>query len=97
MNDRMAFSALVAMASFSAAIATGSREAPSESFKFYQSAVSQLRERLSNESEPPGDAVMITLSNLCGFEVRRHLSSFSEGNYRAELIRCFAPGLVGKL
>jgi hypothetical protein len=71
MNDRMVFSALAAVASFSANItSTGSREAPPESFRLYQSAVSQLRERLSRESERASDAVVVTLSNLSGFEVR---------------------------
>lgn len=66
----MIFSALVAMASFSANIAsTGSREVPPESFRFYQSAVSQMRERLSSEADRSSDAVIITLSNLSGFEV----------------------------
>jgi hypothetical protein len=32
-------------------------------------AVSQLRERLATESERSKDAVVVTLSNLCGFEV----------------------------
>ncbi|OAL33693.1 hypothetical protein AYO20_07031 [Fonsecaea nubica] len=77
MNDRMVFSALVAMSSFSANIAaTGSREAPSESLRFYQSAVSLLRERLTNESQRASDAVIVTLANLCAFE------AFS-GNYDA--------------
>lgn len=76
MGDRMVFSALVAMASLSANIAsTGSREAPPESLRFYQSAVSQLRERLSSESGRSSDAVIVTLSNLSGFEVSAKLSS----------------------
>ena len=67
----MVFSALVAMASFAAQIAsTGDREAPPESIRFYQSAVSQVRQRLSSESDRSSDAVIVTLSNLSGFEVR---------------------------
>ncbi|KIX93422.1 uncharacterized protein Z520_10841 [Fonsecaea multimorphosa CBS 102226] len=77
MNDRMTFSALVASASFGANIAaTGSREAPSESLRFYQTAVSLVRERLTNESQQASDAIIITLANLCAFE------AFS-GNYDA--------------
>ncbi|KIW73548.1 hypothetical protein PV04_01655 [Phialophora macrospora] len=77
MNDSMVFSALVAMASFSASItSTGSREAPPESFRLYQSAVSQLRERLAREAERASDAVIVTLSNLSGFEAL-------SGNYDA--------------
>ncbi|KIW24570.1 uncharacterized protein PV07_10278 [Cladophialophora immunda] len=69
MNDRMTFSALVAMASFSANIAaTGSREAPSESLRFYQAAVSLLRDRLTNESQRASDAIVVTLASLCAFE-----------------------------
>jgi hypothetical protein len=71
MNDRMVFSALVSMASFSAHIAsTGNREAPPESIRFYQSALSQLRKRLSSEADRTSDGVIVTLSNLSAFEVR---------------------------
>ncbi|EXJ64078.1 hypothetical protein A1O7_00414 [Cladophialophora yegresii CBS 114405] len=77
LHDRMVFSALAAVASFSANItSTGSRDAPPESFRLYQSAVSQLRERLSRESERSSDAVIVTLSNLSGFEAL-------SGNYDA--------------
>jgi hypothetical protein len=66
----MVFSALVSMASFSAHIAsTGNREPPPESIRFYQSAVTQLRERLSSESERSSDGVIATLSYLAGYEV----------------------------
>ncbi|OAP58440.1 hypothetical protein AYL99_07530 [Fonsecaea erecta] len=77
MNDRMTFSAVVAMASFGANIAaTGSREAPSESLRFYQSAVSLVRGRLANESQQASDALIVTLANLCAFEAL-------SGNYEA--------------
>ncbi|EXJ72649.1 uncharacterized protein A1O5_03795 [Cladophialophora psammophila CBS 110553] len=85
----MTFSALVAMSSFSANIAaTGSRDAPSESLRFYQSAVSLLRERLTNESQRSSDAIIVTLANLCAFEptdlrcLGLGLQAFS-GNYDA--------------
>jgi len=70
LHDGMVFSAMVAMASMGANIAaTGNRERSSESLKYYQLAVSMLRQRLTDESQRSSDAVIATLSNLCGFEV----------------------------
>lgn len=69
LHDGMVFSAMVAMASMGANIAaTGNRERSSESLKYYQLAVSMLRQRLTDESQRSSDAVIATLSNLCGFE-----------------------------
>ncbi|KAK7895068.1 hypothetical protein LTR67_005807 [Exophiala xenobiotica] len=48
--------------------ATGDRERSSHSLKYYQLAVSMLRQRLTDESQRSSDAVIATLSNLCGFE-----------------------------
>jgi hypothetical protein len=70
LHDGMVFSAMVAMASLGANIAaTGDRERSSQSLKYYQLAVSMLRQRLTDESQRSSDAVIATLSNLCGFEV----------------------------
>jgi hypothetical protein len=70
LHDGMVFSAVVAMASLGANIAaTGDRERSSQSLKYYQLAVSMLRQRLTDESQRSSDAVIATLSNLCGFEV----------------------------
>ncbi|KAK5266171.1 hypothetical protein LTR99_008170 [Exophiala xenobiotica] len=69
LHDGMVFSAVVAMASLGANIAaTGDRERSSQSLKYYQLAVSMLRQRLTDESQRSSDAVIATLSNLCGFE-----------------------------
>ncbi|KAK5457251.1 hypothetical protein LTS15_005032 [Exophiala xenobiotica] len=69
LHDEMVFSAMVAMASLGANIAaTGDRERSSQSLKYYQLAVSMLRQRLTDESQRSSDAVIATLSNLCGFE-----------------------------
>ncbi|KAK4945388.1 hypothetical protein LTR10_015283 [Elasticomyces elasticus] len=56
--------------------ATGTRQRSPESLKYYQSAVSMLRQRLADDAQRSGDAVIITLSNLCGFEAM-------SGNYDA--------------
>ncbi|KAI1623559.1 hypothetical protein EDD37DRAFT_650655 [Exophiala viscosa] len=56
--------------------ATGTRQRPPESLKYYQSTVSMLRQRLANDVQRSSDAVIITLSNLCGFEAM-------SGNYDA--------------
>ncbi|KIW15594.1 hypothetical protein PV08_05642 [Exophiala spinifera] len=57
------------MASLGADIAAnGTRERSSETLKYYQLAVSMLRQRLTDESQRSSDAVVATLSNLCGFE-----------------------------
>ena len=75
----MIFSALIAMASFSANIAsTGSREAPPESIRFYQSAVSQMRKRLSSEPDRSSDAVIVTLCSLSAFEVSDNIAAASQ-------------------
>lgn len=66
----MVFSAMLAMSSLGANIAArGTRERSPESLKYYQIAVSLLRQRLADDVERSSDAVIITLSNLCGFEV----------------------------
>jgi len=70
LSDKMIFCAMIAMSSTAANIATsGNRERSPETLKYYQFALSQLRERLATERERPSDAVIITLSSLCGFEV----------------------------
>lgn len=74
LHDRMVFCALVAMSSMSANIAaTGDRQRSPDTLRFYHLAVSLLRQRLAEESQRSTDAVIITLSNLCGFEVRQSL------------------------
>jgi len=61
---------MMTMSSLAANVAaTGSRQRPPESLKYYQSAVSMLRHRLADDVQRSSDAVIITLSNLCGFEV----------------------------
>lgn len=58
------------MSSMAANIAaSGNRERTPETLKFYHFAVSLLRQRLVAEGDQPSDAVIITLSSLCGFEV----------------------------
>jgi len=70
LHDRMVLCAVVAMSSLGANIAaTGCRERSSETLRFYHLAVSMLRKRLQDESERASDAVVVTLSHLCGFEV----------------------------
>jgi hypothetical protein len=70
LNDKMSFCAMVVMASTAANIASsGNRERSPEILKFYQIALSLLRQRLVTEKDRPSDAIVITLSSLCGFEV----------------------------
>jgi hypothetical protein len=70
LSDKMIFCAMVAMSSLAANIAaSGNRERTPETLKFYHFAVSLLRQRLLAEGDQPSDAVIITLSSLCGFEV----------------------------
>ncbi|KIV80192.1 hypothetical protein PV11_07711 [Exophiala sideris] len=68
---------MLAMSSLAANVAaTGTRQRSPESLRYYQSAVSMLRQRLADDAQRSGDAVIITLSNLCGFEAM-------SGNYDA--------------
>lgn len=70
LSDKMIFCAMIAMSSTAANIAaSGNRERSPETLKYYQFALSLLRQRLATEGEHPSDAVIITLSSLCGFEV----------------------------
>lgn len=72
LSDKMIFCAMIAMASTAANIAaSGNRERTPETLKFYQLALSMLRQRLATEGQQSSDAVIITLSSLCGFEVNR--------------------------
>jgi hypothetical protein len=69
LHDRMVFSAVVAMASLAANIAaTGSRVRSPQTLSFYHAAMNMLRQRLATEGQECSDAVIITLSNLCGLE-----------------------------
>jgi hypothetical protein len=83
LHDRMAFCAIVGMSSLGANIAaTGNRERLPEVLNYYQEAVNLLRQRLADDSQRSGDAVIITLSCLCAVEV-----SFSSLRYMSSL-RC---------
>lgn len=94
LHDRMVFSAMVAMASLGADIAAnGNRERSSETLKYYQLAVSLLRQRLMDESQRSNDAVVVTLSNLCGFEVSLSLPSYGQTRH----INLEFPGNVRKI
>ncbi|KAK5056571.1 hypothetical protein LTR84_012103 [Exophiala bonariae] len=67
LSDKMIFCAMVAMSSTAINIAaTGDRARTPETLGFYQYAVSLLRQRLAAEGNQPSDAVIVTLSSLCG-------------------------------